>query len=82
MVDFATQIAAGNDALRLMNDPTLKAAVELVEKQLFEEWSKANLEADQKHIHATMRGMHHFLRALQSVIDNGKVAAAIADRRF
>lgn len=82
MVDFATQIAAGNDALRLMNDPTLKAAVELVEKQLFDEWKTAKFEADQKYIHATMRGMHEFLRSLQSVIDSGKVAAAIAERRF
>ena len=81
-VDFASQIAAGNDALRLMNDPTLKAAVELVEKQLFDEWKVAKFEADQKYIHATMRGMQEFKRALQSVIDSGKVSAAIAERRF
>ena len=82
LVDFATQIAAGNDALRLMNDPTLKAAVALVEEQLCDEWKTAKFEADQKYIHATMRGMHEFLRALQAVIDNGKVAASIAERRF
>ncbi len=35
-----------------------------------------------QYIHATMRGMHEFLRALQAVIDNGKVAASIAERRF
>jgi len=29
-----------------------------------------------------MRGMQEFLRALQSVIDSGKVSAAIAERRF
>lgn len=59
-----------------MNDPTLKAAVEAVEKQLFEQWCEAKFEADQKYIHATMRGMHEFLRSLQATVDSGKVAAS------
>lgn len=80
--DLASQIAAGNDALRLMNDPTLKAAVEVVEKDLFEQWRNAKFEADQKYIHATMRGLHEFLRALQATIDSGKVAASLAEKRY
>lgn len=64
-----------------MNDPTLKAAVEAVEKQLFEQWCEAKFEADQKYIHATMRGMREFLRSLQATIDSGKVAASFAERR-
>lgn len=80
--DLASQIAAGNDALRLMNDPTLKAAIEVVEKDLFEQWRTAKFEADQKYIHATMRGLHEFLRALQAAIDSGKVAASLAEKRY
>ena len=80
--DLASQISAGNDALRLLNDPTLKAAVELVEKDLFEQWRNAKFEADQKYIHATMRGMQDFLRMLQATIDSGKVAASLAEKRY
>ena len=82
MVDLASQISAGNDALRLLNDPTLKAAVELVEKDLFEQWRNAKFEYDQKYIHATMRGMQEFLRMLQATIDSGKVAASLAEKRY
>jgi len=80
--DLASQIAAGNDALRLLNDPTLKAAVELVETDLFEQWRNAKFEADQKYINATMRGMQEFLRVLQATIDSGKVAASLAEKRY
>jgi len=79
---LSEQIAAGNDALRLMNDPTLKAAVELVERDLFEQWREAKFEADQKYIHATMRGVKEFLRILQATIDSGKVAASLAEKRY
>lgn len=82
MASLSEQIGAGQDALRLMNDPTLKAAVELAEKQLFEQWQEAKFEADQKYIHATMRGMHEFLRILQALIDSGKVAASLAEKRY
>lgn len=82
MASLSDQIAAGNDALRLMNDPTLKAAVELVKKDLFEQWCNAKFEADQKYIHATMCGMKEFLRILQATIDSGKVAASLAEKRY
>lgn len=82
MSSLSEQISAGNDALRLMNDPTLKAAVALVEKDLFEQWREAKFEADQKYIHATMRGMQEFLRVLQATIDSGRVAASLAEKRY
>lgn len=81
MASISEQIAAANDALRLLNDPTLKAAVETVEKQLFAQWCEAKFEADQKYIHATMRGMQEFLRLLQATVDSGKVAASFAEKR-
>ena len=56
--------------------------MELVEKDLFEQWRNAKFEADQKYIHATMRGMQEFLRVLQATIDSGKVAASLAEKRY
>ena len=79
--DLQKQISTGHAAARIMADPTFVEAVKAVEEQLFLQWSQASFEEDQKHIHATMRGMREFLRMLKAMIDSGKVSASIADKR-
>lgn len=82
MADLKSEIVAGHQASRVLNDDAFKAAVKLVEAELFEEWRAADTAEAREDIHAAFRGLERVLRRLHATVDSGKVAAALAERRF
>lgn len=56
--------------------------MKLVEAELFEEWRAAETAEAREDIHAAFRGLERVLRRLHATVDSGKVAAALAERRF
>jgi hypothetical protein len=82
LADLRAEIAAGHQASRVLNDDAFKAAVRLVEAELFEEWRAAETAEGREEIHAAFRGLERVLRRLHATVDSGKVAAAQAERRF
>lgn len=75
------KIDAKDRVERFLADPAVQAAFEQVQKDLFEQWKKADTVEKREALHAQARASEEMSRALRVVIETGKRAQIESGRR-
>ena len=77
------EIARGERALQILQEPLLVEAFETIEQELIEQWQKSpvrDVEGREK-LYLTLLCLHRVQTHLQSVLETGKIAKATLAQR-